>query len=300
MKLNPDAWNMLTEPEKTALTLQHGMQKSSWQSGEIMDRSHYKYLEILYRAQQFLKMFTEHVELFDCLIPEYVNGSKMVITYFKLCIEQRLKPMDALEKLRETKSNGRVIKAILNEKIIETLETWEASESAYDNTCHQLVKEFDRWNNFRILPKQIQEPSAFKRRIKNTYKKQIKITSTINTLSLDKLIKMYKTKAAGDYAWWPLIYNKEPMVVPIKLNQQSEKIFNSLSFYLYKSKPDAVSYIEAISEYTSKKKKACTDGLDFWPVYREVIKKAKNYDHIQKITPTRRFLQVALSKLEYL
>jgi hypothetical protein len=300
MRLNEAAWKMLTEPEKTALTLQHGMQKSSWQSGEIMDRSHYKYLEILYRAEQFLKIFTEHVELFDCLIPDYVNGPKIVIAYFKLCIEQRLKPMDALEKLREDKDHGRVIKSIINEKIIQTLEDWESSNSAYDNTCFELVKEFDRWNNFRILPKQIQEPSAFKRRIKNTYKKQIRITSTINTLSLDRLIKAYKTKTQGDYAWWPLIYNGEAMVIPIKINQQSYKIFNSLSFYLYKDKKDATAYIEALAEYTSKKKKACTDGLDFWPIYREVIKKAKNYADIQKITPSRRFLQMALSKLEFL
>jgi hypothetical protein len=295
MGLNNIAWSMLTEDERAALTLQLGMGKSSWQSGEIMKRSHYKYLEIKYRAEHFLKAFTEHIKLFDCIIPEGINGNKRVIEYLKICIEERKKPMVALQRMNKIK---RITKVQLNERIIKQLEEWEESDNAYDVTTFHFVKDFDRWNNFRILPKVIQEPSAFKRRIKNTYKKQIRITANLPTISLDKLIKNYQTKNQG--GWVPVLYNRKAQVYKMKINNQSYKIFSNIGLYIFHHKADASEYIEAIEEYVGKGKKACTDGLDFWPIYREVIKKALNYQEIQKITPSRRFLATALSKLEFI
>lgn len=296
LKLNDKAWNMLTMDERSALRLQLGLGKSSWQSGEIMKRSHYKYLEIKYRAEHFLKLFTEYINLFGEVIPPNVSGNKDVLNYLRLCIEDRMKPMAALEILNKEK---RIIKSVLNEKIINQVEEWQDSKNAYEVTLYNLVMDFDRWNNFRILPKAVQEPSAFKRRIKNSYKKQIKVTTNIPTISLDKLIKHYQTKN-NPSVWVPLIYKNQPAVFKMKLNNQSYSIFKTIGLYVFDYKKDAEEYIEAVAEYTGKGKKACTDGLDFWPKYREQIKKAKNYMDIQKITPSRKYLQTALSKLEYL
>lgn len=295
MRLNKKAWEILTADEKTALSLQLGMQKSSWESGEIMQRSHYKYLEIKYRAEHFLKTFTEHIDLFDEVIPDYITGNKMVIAYFRLCIEKRMKPKEALSVLGQ---NVKIIKTLFNEKVAKQLETWESEGNPYEVTVFHLVKEFDRWNNFRILPKGIQEPSAFKRRIKNSYKKQIHTTYTINTFALDKLRKLYATKHKG--LWWTYMYKGKPEITKVKINQQSQKIFNSIGLYLFEKREHAAEFIEAVDAYMGKEKKACTDGLDFWPKYRELIKHAKNYQDVQNITPSRKYLQVALSKLEFL
>lgn len=300
-RLNKVAWEMLTHDEKAALTLQLGMGKSTWQSGEVMEKSHYKYLEIKQRGEYFLKIFTEHLNLFDSIIPPNINGNKDVITYFKMCIGERAKPMWALEtinKSRKANNLREMTKSQLNDKIIKQLEEWEYSSNAYDNTTFNLIMDFDRWNNFRILPKSIQEPSAYKRRVKNVYKKQIKITMSINTLSLDKLIKQYQTKNKG--CWWPFLYNGEPKLIKVKVNNQSWKIFKEVGLYIFDFKEDANEYLEAIHEYVSKPKKECTDGLVFWPIYREKIKKAKNYSDIQQITPSRRYLTMALNKIEFL
>lgn len=294
-QLNKVAWDMLTHDERSALTLQFGLGKSTWQSGEVMEKSHYKYLEIKSRGEYFLKIFTEHIKLFGQIIPPGVIGNKDVLTYLSLCIEKREKPMVALEKLNQTK---RLTKSQLNEKIIKQLEAWEFSKNAYDRTFYNLVMDFDRWNNFRILPKAVQEPSAFKRRIKNGFKKQIKSTTSIPTISLDKLIKMYQTKNKG--AWLPIIYANEPRLVKVKVNNQSWKIFKEIGLYIFDAKGDAQEYLDAVADYVGKKKKECTDGLIFWPVYRDSIKKAKNYQDIQHITPSRRFLALAINKLEYL
>jgi hypothetical protein len=295
--MNKRAWALLSEDEKLALSLQLGLNKSSWESGEIMKKSHYKYLEIRYRAEHFLKMFTERLDLFDCLIPKDINGPKIVIEYLRLCLEKRCKPAQALEEVSKSQS-ARVTKSMINDHLIELLPKWENSENAYDRSTFEFVKEYDRWNNFRILPKEIQEPSAYKRRIKNTYKKHVRVIGHINPLSLEKLKKLYAIKKSQYFL--PILVEGKGEIWPVKLNEASSKLFNSIGLYIFTNKQEAQEYIESIETYISKGKKECTDGLDFWPKYRELIKKAKNYQEVQNITPSRKYLMMALSKIEFL
>lgn len=296
MGLNKKVWGILTEDEKSSLTLQHGLDKSSWEAGEILNRSHYKYLEIKYRAGQFLKMFTEHLELYDEVIPQDIPGDKIILKFLRLCIEKRLKPMEAINKLDE---DVKINKAIINEKLITQMAKWQKSDNAHCIIIHDLVKEYDRWNNFRILPKQIQEPSAYKRRIKNSYKKHLKIISTINALSLKKLLKLYNT-SRRPYLYMPLMKEGVPCLYTVKNNKQSFKILSTIGLYLFEKKENASEYLDLVEGYVTKKKKECKDGLNFWPKYRDIIKLAKNYPEVQQITPTRRHLQLAFDKLEFL
>ena len=296
MLLNNKAWDILLEDEKMALSLQFGMEKSSWESGEILNRSHYKYLEIKYRAEKFMKMFTEYLQFFDELFPPYITGNKTVIAYFRLCIEKRQKPLKAIELLEE--KFGKIKKSVLNEKIINTLKDWEKKDNAYNTNALELVKEFDRWNNFRILPKSIQEPSAFKRRVKNYYKKQIRVVNSLHPLAVEKIKQLYQTKNAP-YIYLPLITNK-PEVIKIKVNKQSTEIINSLGLYTFKEKNSALEYITGVYGYLIKGKKQCKDGLEFWPKYREMIKGANNYQEAMKITSNRKYLEMAMNKLQFL
>lgn len=52
------------------------------------------------------------------------------------------------------------------------------SEDEWDKDTLRLILEFDRWNNFRILPRMLQQPSAFKRRSN----KRIRYTSNISLI----------------------------------------------------------------------------------------------------------------------
>lgn len=296
MTLNNKAWELLLPDEKMALSLQLGLDKSSWESGEIMDKSHYKYLEIKYRAEHFLKIFTDHLDLFDELFPQYITGDKLVIGYFRLCLQLRLKPLKAIEILSD--EHGRVHRKVLNDKIIITLKKWDKEDNAYNKTMMELVKDFDRWNNFRVLPKEIQEPSAFKRRIKNSYKKQIRVIKSIHPIALKRLRELYETKG-GNYIYVPLLV-PEPIILKMKINKNSMGIFNSLGIYTFKDKEIALKYINSINQYILKGKKECIDGLDFWPIYRELIKKSFNYHDVMKITSSRKHLQLAMEKFQLL
>lgn len=296
MILNKLAWQLLTDDEKMALSLQLGMEKSSWESGEIMARSHYKYLEIKYRATHFLKMFTEHLDVYETLFPKYITGDKLAIRYFDLCIGERNKPMVAIEKI--IIEFGKTHRLVINEKIVDTLKKWDKEDNIYNKVCLELVKEFDRWNNFRILPKDIQEPSAFKRRIKNAHKKQLKVALGIHPIALKKLRQLYETKTSP-YVYLALIQEK-PELFKMKVNKGSMYIFNSLGLYVFKDLKTATTYINEIHVYTSKGLKECTDGLDFWPIYRDLIKESVNYHDVMKITSSRKHLQLAMEKFQLL
>lgn len=298
-KVNRAAWNILSPDEKTALGLQHGMNKSSWESGEIMDKSHYKYLEIKYRAEKFLAIFTEHLEIYPELIPDYISGEIPVKKYFRWCIGERLKPMAALERLNDNSIDRVFTKSSMNARIIEQVRAWGRSENVYELAAFNLVKEFDRWNNYRILPREIQEPSAFKRRVKNMYKKHIRALTSMPSISKEKLLELSRAKKAP-YAYMPLLQSDGWSIVKVKVNKLITPLYNELCLYTFKTYAEADTYIANVFSYVNKKEKDCKDGIIFWQIYRECIQTATNYNEVQKITATRSHLEMALKNLSYL
>lgn len=295
------AWEILTEDEKTSLTLQIGLSKSSWEVGEIMTKSHYKYLEIKYRADHFLKIFADHLYLYDRLVPD-VKCNPFVLLFLRKCIEERKKPLAVIAEINDTITDinrDKISKQSMNALLEEQISIWQKSEDAHEKVTLEMVKEFDRWNNFRILPRNIQEPSAYKRRVKNVYKKHIRMVTSIHPLSVKKLLKLYSANK-GKCLLLPLLTPDTCGVFKIRYNQQSFKIINKIGLYLFEDEKIAKEYLSELEIYTGKRKKDCTDGLNFWPKYRQLIGRAKNYQEIQQITPNRKYLEMALSKLEYL
>ena len=69
--MNSKAWDILLDEEKAALSLSINHSKSTWQAGEILNKAHYKYLEIHARAKKFFVMFTQYFKKTgDRLIPD--------------------------------------------------------------------------------------------------------------------------------------------------------------------------------------------------------------------------------------
>lgn len=298
--LNKNAWDILSPDEKTALGLQHGYNKSSWESGEIMDKSHYKYLEIKYRAEKFLAMFTEHFEIYDSLLPTKIEAEGCIKIYIQMCIGKRNKPMEVLEYLNDNDRDIVFTKAILNSKLITQLRKWSNSENVHELNLFNLVKEFDRWNNYRILPREVQEPSAFKRRIKNMYKKHIRVLTSMPELSRNKILELTKPTKKGPNAYMPLLVKGRAFqIYKVRVNKGTSKIYDSLCLYIFKTEKEANTYITNVFSYVNKAQKDCKDGIQFWQIYRDCIRTAKNYQEVQKITATRSHLEMAYNNLQY-
>jgi len=299
MGINQKAWAILSENEKTSLSLQFVDDKSSWEAGEIMDKSHYKYLEIKYRAQKFLKMFTEHFDLYADLMPD-IKGEAAVKKYLELCMGKRMKPMEAIAILNDNNYDRVYTRVGMNERLANQINKWGRSEDPYTLHMFNLVKEFDRWNNFRILPREVQEPSAFKRRVKNMYKKHLRVLREIPSISLEKLIKISKPKKGDPIGYMPIITkDRKVKVVKVRMVRTMTDIYNDICLYTFDSEQKAFDYIRPVYEYLSIGKKECKDGINFWNVYREKIQTATNYTEIQNITATRSHLEMAYSKLVF-
>lgn len=295
MEINQQAWAILMEDEKMALNLQYGYDKSTWEAGELMNKAHYKYLEITYRAKFLLKLFTTHFELYDHIIPTQIKIADEMAEYFTIAITKRL-PVKVIYAQLNTKFGFTSNK--LRDKEIEA---WMINQQAKDGIIlHNflaLIKEFDRWNNFRILPKNIQEPSAYKRRNKNLHRKHIKAMSKLDALSLDIIHKNLSCKTPNGFYAVILPPDQPPKVFNVRKNLLIKT--GELGIYIWPSKELALEYGELVAKYIAPIKKHCKDGLNFWPNYRDIILRSSNYMEIQKLTFTRKYLEMAAAKLEY-
>ena len=67
-----------------------------------------------------------------------------------------------------------LLSKVTNRNIERNMKRLRESDDEWDKDTARIVFEFDRWNNFRILPKMLQQPSAFKRRANKKDKIYIK------------------------------------------------------------------------------------------------------------------------------
>src|SRR5690606_5661309 len=162
---------------------------STLKAGEIMGKAHYKYLEILERGKAYLKIFHEYVEAFDDVIPSYIKITPDFREYLTLLIMKRQKVKEACSNM----VNPKWMQKSYRDKIItENILSLVRSQKEYNKQFCILVKDFDRWNNFRILPYEVQDPSAFKRRNKNSDIKNIVHVLNFHTYSIRELINRFE------------------------------------------------------------------------------------------------------------
>lgn len=299
-KINSKALAILTRDEKTSMALQHGHNKSSWEAGEMMNRSHYKYLEIKYRAEMYLKVFSNHFNLYHELVPDFINVSPEFREYITLCICKRMKIKDAVNKINNPLINSsKEREAHLTKDILKLR---ESSDPHYQN-LYTVIMDFDRYNNFRILPREVQEPSAFKRRNSTRYKKHLKISTSIPLYSLKRIKEIFesKVKKLANEGWVVLLnreFEQNCGIVRINANTDNLKIFTKLSLYVFDNFKDADEFAQVVLAYISQKTKDPKEGLKFWPSFRNLIKRAINHDKINNISATRKSLISAMKDMD--
>lgn len=292
-KINKQAWAVLASDEKLAITLILAEGKSTWQAGEIMGKAHYKFLEIYQRGKKFLEMFTNHYHLYNELFfPEDSTISQELKTYIHWVIEKRSSISTATSKIKDTSYHS---KKFRDKCFVTEINLLGKSGRTSDNNLYHLILDFDKWNNYRVLPTDLQEPSAFKRRNKNRLKKHIRDLVTINPLAIRFLEKKFKyepnTKGVKVYHV-PLLISAPKgkyKFLPIKPTIPTIKYFADLGLFVFHKEDLAKNYVEILLDYYNKEDRTCKDGLDFWPNYRELIQKSVNYAQVNHISDSRKF-----------
>lgn len=281
------AWNCLTIKEQQSLFLQLSQGKSSWEAGEMMKISHYKYLEIKDRSQKFFKMFGDFYELHTDLFRPNGAVEESFRDYMYACLEKRMKRAEASAYVGES---SLLVSSVTQENIIRNMRRLHESGNAWDKDTWSLILEFDRWNNHRILPRLIQQPSAFKRRVNKKYKIYIKYTLDKVKPWLCKKLKerfFYKVKPSKLKYWVCLVSEtlypeKGFYLLPIRPEQEIIDEMSKYYIYVFTTKQDADDFGFMVTRYRAKTANVRL-GQGFWPTFVDIIKRAVNYNEVNNI-----------------
>jgi len=301
LKNGDKVWNILTDDEKMALSLQLVQNKSTWQAGEILGRSHYKYLEIYGRAKEFVRLFGTHFKTYDHLVDKQVSMESDLKQFFINVMQHRMSLGQATRGLSHKIDSAK----LRNQLIIKYYTKWSKSEYRAEQEFLELILHFDRWNNFRILPEDIQEPHAFKRRNKKRFKKHIQLhEKDFNKYCEGRLKKLLMDKVTGSpKRLYTVIIkdwdseNGKYELLEVKNCPNNINLVNSYCLYLFRKKEEAQEYGNLLLTFKDTQNgngenRKVKEGLVFWPQYRALIRMAYNYDNQQKIIPTRKYYEM--------
>ena len=202
------AWDCLNEIERQSLFLQLSESKSSWEAGEILKLSHYKYLEIRERSEKFFRLFSDFFELHTSIFRPDCPCERSFCDFIEGCIEKRLTRKEAS---LYTGDSSNLLSKVSNSNIERNMKRLKESEDPWDLDSMRLILEFDRWNNFRILPRMLQQPSAFKRRLNKKDKIYIKyLLNRVPEWMHTKLKERFRYKVKpGKKKYWVCLISEE-------------------------------------------------------------------------------------------
>lgn len=285
-KAQEKAWSCLTPVEQDSLFLQLSQGKSSWEAGEILKISHYKYLEIKDRAQKFFKMLSDFYDSYSDIFRPDGPVEDNFRDFIYGCIEKRLTRREAIKFAGDS---SQLIPEVSTQNIIRNMHRLHESENQWDQQTWALICEFDRWNNSRILPKLIQQPSAFKRRVNKKHKIYIRYTLNKIPTYLHKAIKekyFYKAKPSMPKYWICLVseelYPSGYYIMPTRPQEEFVKEMSKFYIYVFTEKKDAEDFGFLVSRFKAKTANVRL-GQNFWPSYTNTISKAINYNQVNNI-----------------
>lgn len=289
MKKNDKAWNILTDEEKLVLNLTAVHGKSSWEIGEIVQKAHFKLLEIQKRCVKFFEMFTTHYETYGELFPEESVVGKDFREYFQGVMELRLPVKEAIRRM----FNNDVwsIKESRTRLITEGMGKLMESRNDCDRDLYNLIKEFDAWNNFRVLPDNLQEPSAYKRRNKAREAKHLRNISKIPMASIEYIKDLYEYNGKYQKMFLPLIHLDFPngyILVPVRYAQKNIKALSHLYLYVFDNETLANNFAGLVVEYLTAEDKSAKSGQKFWPKFRDIRQYAINFQEIENVNVFRK------------
>jgi hypothetical protein len=294
MGINKEAWVILKPDEQTALSLSLSFSKSTWEAGEIMGKAHFKYLEIQKRARKFLEMFTNHFEKYGQLIPPEVLMPQHFKEYLHLTMLQRLNISKAIRAIDDYRYS---VASVRNRAILLELTKLRDTQTEASQDLYSLIMDFDRWNNFRILPLELQEPSAFKRRNKARSKKHLKNITSLPKLSVLRIIEKFTYTGKAKSLYLVVISNyfdSNHRVLKVKEDKKLVTEVSDIGLFLYKDKAIAEEFGRLVSNYFLAENKNCRLGQKFWPEFRVLLSKADNFKEIENIHKSRTYLDKAI------
>lgn len=294
-KYQEKAWDCLTQLEQNSLFLNNSQGLSTWGAGEVLKISHYKYLEIKARSEKFFRMFSDYFQLHDSLIRPEAPIGETFRDYLFATIVKRLPKEEAINYAGDSSFRITNISSKLIKKEVLRL---KESENTWDQDLYKLIMEFDRWNNYRILPREIQAPSAFERRTNKKHKAYLRYLHQVPDFKIKALVDTYwkgnrgKPESRYYIALVSSFFEDGYAVVPILKTKEVFDAITNNKIYIFCTQDEADDFGVLAAGFfyeTINNRK----GLNYWKRYRETISRAINYKEINNIDFTSDKLDMA-------
>lgn len=291
------AWECLTPKEQNTLFFSKAKGLSTWEGGEILKLAHYKYLEIKARAGKFFKMFSDYFEKY----PSLVNPEAPLDNNFRdFIFGAMVKRLPKIEARLHSGDPTWVSPEITNRRIVINMERLRYSKSDWDKDLYALITEFDRWNNYRILPRSLQAPSAFNRRVQRKQKLYVRYLYKIPTVRIQMIYDKYHKKGPTSRRYWISLINETIFpkngygIIPISRDEKVLEELCKLRIYVFETKLDAEKFGVLLASYFESID-TIPNGLDWWKTYRTIISKAINFKNLDNTDYTSDTLDNAYS-----
>lgn len=294
-KYQEQAWDCLTQDEQNSLFLNTSQGMSTWGVGEVLKMSHYKYLELKARAEKFFKLFSDYFQLHPSLIRPGAPIGPIFRDYLFGTMLKRLPKEEAITYAGDSTFR---LKEISNKIIHKDIKRLKESPDPWDNHLYQLIMEFDRWNNYRILPRALQAPSAYERRTNKKHKAYLRYLHQVPDFKIKALVDIYwkGPKGKPDSRYYIALisdfFDDGYAVIPVLKKTEVIKALTDNKLYIFNTQDEADDFgllAARFFEETLNQKK----GLKFWKRYREMIEQAINYREINNMDFTSENLDTA-------
>jgi hypothetical protein len=236
-------------------------------------------------------MFQEHFDYYsDDLIPEECLDD-LDPDFVKFLTQVIIHRKKVNEAITETGSTRRLLVSEVRDKIIiKNMAYLRNSESLGAKSLYHIIMDFDAWNNFRVLPKELQEPHAFTRRNKNRYKKFISNLMGLNDFIIAQICDTYEAKGLdGAVLYLVLPYKQitQSKIIPIDKDPDTINQISNMGLFLFSSSDKAKEFLTLIVSYWNLDIKHPKEGQVFWKAYRNILADVYNMRELENIVPDR-------------
>lgn len=287
------AWECLTEQEQNSLFLNLSKGLSTRETGEILGVSHYKYLEIKARAEKLFKLFSDYFELHPSLVNPQSQIDSRFSDYLFGCMVKRLPKEEAKF---HTGDSSFILTKVSNKRINKWMSNLKKSEDKWDKDLYALIMEFDRWNSYRILPRELQAPSPYKRRVNKKEKVYIKYLHRIPDFKVRAMVDKYWSNGKPENRYYiaviSTLFEGGYSIIPIKKSKNIIEEITSMKIYIFENIMDADMFGILVKEFFIRTMDP-KSGLKFWEKYRSLVELAINYRQINNMDFTCNNLDMA-------
>ncbi len=275
-------WQHLTPLEKSVLSLVIVSNKTKQEASIILNIYPYKFTEIYNRSKKLFTAFTDYYDkVGDNLVPESPTLTELEISFISLIIKARYKPVELVGVMVEFQGLART--GAIKQLWDRLLRSSQLNPSDHHQLFYELLRTFDQWNNFRVLPSEYRLPSPFPRRRNREFKKIHEQLNSISELGWAMVQKKFGT-AYPPLAFIPAI-NQAFAPIRIVLTKNSLNYCTKNRLPLFPREGVAQEFAEASYDFYSLSRVSTYSAQKFWANFRLKLQVAINYNELLNIRP---------------